>query len=357
MPGAIYHCSARGFGGRPIVMDDDDRSAHENLVAEVVQRTGWEIFAWVLLEDHYHMVLRTPDANLVAGMKWFQNFWTKRFNSRHERSGPVFGGRYKSVLVQGDGHLSSLVDHVHLNAFRAGLVTAAQLAAHPWSSLKDYLLPTHGRRGWIRAEEGLAHMGYDGADCGERVRYLEHLEDIAVRFGGRAPLPDIGRTLHSTLRRGWYLGGEAFRGEMIAAREDGGSAPADGGRARTAAMAQKILAAGLALGGLTYESLDNLGKSDWRKRAIGRAIRLRTTVPTEWIASNLKMGVSSRVAALVARDPDPSSGKSWRAAKDLLDRLLDLSYERPPVEVQEDEDEGGCCVERVSGRGACRCRI
>ncbi|WP_367872547.1 transposase [Luteolibacter sp. Populi] len=343
-------------------MDDRDRDTHEGLVAGVVQRTGWEIFAWVLLKDHYHMVLRTPEANLVTGMKWFQNFWTKRFNARHERSGSVFGGRYKSVLVQGDGHLSSIIDHVHLNAFRLGLVSAAGLAAHPWSSLKDYLLPPELRREWVRAGEGLGHMGYDGEECDERLRYLEHLEQVAVRLGGRPPLPGAGRTLHSTLRRGWYLGEDSFRSELIAARRRSGAGPEGGSPVHGAEMAQRILGAGLAAAGLSYESLDNLRKSDWRKRAIGRAIRLCTTVPTEWIASSLQMGVSSRVALLVARDPEPSWGKSWRPAKELLDRLLEFARRAanppgPGISQEEEIEKEACCAEYAAAgkRGACKC--
>lgn len=342
LPGAFYHCSARGFGGRPIAIDDRDRDAHEGIVVELVQRTGWEIYAWALLDDHYHMVLRTPEANLVAGMKWFQNFWTKRFNARHGRSGPVFGGRYKSVLVQEDGHLSALIDHVHLNAYRAGLVNAAQLAAHPWSSLKDYLLPPALRRPWLRVAEGLAYTGHDGNDCDGRLRYLERLEDVAVRLGGRPTLPGSGRTLHSTLRRGWYLGEETFRGKLLAMQENHITPAVESGCGHGAAMAQRLLKAGLCFGGMTYECLDGLRRNDWRKRAIGRAIRLRTTVSTEWIASNLRMGVSSRAALLVARNPEPSWGKSWKLASELFDRLSALSYDLRPVSRHPDpkEEEG-----------------
>lgn len=351
LPGAVYHCSARGFQGRPIVLDDRDRDAHERAAAELVQRTGWDVYAWALLDDHYHMVLRTPEANLVAGMKWFQNFWTKRFNARHGRTGPVFGGRYKSVLVQEDGHLSALIDHVHLNAYRAGLVSSAHLAAHRWSSLKDYLLDPPSRRSWLRAAEGLEHMGYDGEDCNDRLRYLEILEDIAGRLGGRPALPGAGRTLHSTLKRGWYLGEESFRGELLALRgSDGVQDVVEGGHG--ARMAQRLLRAGLGFSGLTYECLDGLRRSDWRKRAIGRAIRLRTTVATEWIASNLRMGVSSRVAFLVARDPEPGWGKPWKMASELFTRLMGLSCESASLKHLPGNDEGGCCC---AGEDAGRC--
>ena len=338
------------------MLDDRDRETHERLVGELVQRTGWEVYAWILMEDHYHLVIRTPEPNLVAGMKWFQNFWTKRFNARHDRRGPVFGGRYKSVLVQGDGHLSAVIDHVHLNAFRAGLVSAAQLASYPWSSLKDYLLPAASRRPWIRAAAGLEHMGYD-AECGEeRLRYLESLEATALKQGGRPVLPVAGRTLHSTLRRGWYLGEGGFRAELLASRgQDAGSPAQTRAKAHGAAMAQRILKAGLALGGLDYEGLEELRKSDWRKRAIGRAIRLRTTVPTEWIASGLRMGVCSRAAALVARDPDPSWGRAWRQARELLGKLLELPY-REAEEFQADAEEEACCAENARGR-SCGCPV
>ena len=64
--------------------------------------TGWRVHAWVLMGNHYHLVIETPDANLVAGMKWLQNTYTRRYNTRHRLWGRLFGDRYKAVLVQGD---------------------------------------------------------------------------------------------------------------------------------------------------------------------------------------------------------------------------------------------------------------
>ena len=87
-----------------------------------MQRTGWEMFSWVLMSNHYHLVFKTPEANLVAGMKWLQNTWTKRFNARHRLWGHVFGGRYKAVPVEENEHLACLIDYVHLNPVRAGLI-------------------------------------------------------------------------------------------------------------------------------------------------------------------------------------------------------------------------------------------
>ena len=99
-PGAVYHCMARGDRREPIVRDDADREAFAELLGELAGRTGWEVLAWVLMDNHYHLVFKTPEANLVSGMKWLQNTWTKRFNARHRLWGHLFGGRYKSVLVE-----------------------------------------------------------------------------------------------------------------------------------------------------------------------------------------------------------------------------------------------------------------
>lgn len=89
------------------------------------------------MSNHYHWVLQTPQANLVAGMKWFQNTYARRFNTRHKKWGHVFGGRYKAVLVEasGGGYLETLMDYVHLNPARAGLVDlpgGKDLLGFPW---------------------------------------------------------------------------------------------------------------------------------------------------------------------------------------------------------------------------------
>ncbi len=107
-PGAIYHCMARGNRREAIVSNDGDRDGFMVLLEELVDRTGFEFFSWVLMDHHYHLVFKTPEANLVEGMKWLQNTWTKRFNARHQLWGHLFGGRYKAVLVEEGEHLGRL---------------------------------------------------------------------------------------------------------------------------------------------------------------------------------------------------------------------------------------------------------
>ena len=120
--GAVYHVMARGDCREEIVRDDQDRVAFEKLLGEVLVKTGWEVLAWVLMGNHYHAVVRTPEANLVDGMRWLQNTWTRRFNVRHWLWGHVFGGRYKSIVCQEGDYLRHLINYVHLNPVRAGLL-------------------------------------------------------------------------------------------------------------------------------------------------------------------------------------------------------------------------------------------
>ncbi|MEM6821842.1 MAG: transposase, partial [Verrucomicrobiota bacterium] len=81
-PGAVYHVMARGNRREPIVRDEQDRERYLETLAEVCEKTGWLVHAWVLMDNHYHWLLETPEPNLVEGMKWFQNTYTRRFNSR-----------------------------------------------------------------------------------------------------------------------------------------------------------------------------------------------------------------------------------------------------------------------------------
>jgi hypothetical protein len=285
------------------------------------------------MDNHYHLVFKTPEPNLVAGMKWLQNTWTKRFNARHRQWGHLFGGRYTSVLVEDNEHVAVLIDYVHLNPFRAGLVKGrAGLEDCRWSSLADYLRPARQRPEWLRAERGLALRGYADTAAGRR-RYLAHLEELARDEAGLPGAPGgDGRTLQSTLRRGWWFGAEGFREKMVALL---GKVKGRGGRAHQRvsgytgeqarehgeAMAGKLLVAGLRAAGLRQADLATLPKGDWRKRVIGRLIRRHTTVPLGWVAANLAMGVTTRVSTLVGAEPTPAWGKNWKPARRLMAAL------------------------------------
>ena len=143
-PGAIYHVLNRGDRREPIFHDDADRKRFVETLAECCAKTGWQVHAYVLMPNHFHLVVETPQPNLVAGMKWFLGTYTARFNRRHKLFGHLFSGRYKSLIVDGSGsgYLKTVCDYVHLNPARSGLLAPAQpLSAYPWSSFQELLKP------------------------------------------------------------------------------------------------------------------------------------------------------------------------------------------------------------------------
>src|SRR5688572_33460673 len=124
-PGAIYHLMNRGDRRENIFRDDFDRESFLQTLADTCAKTGWQVHAFSLMPNHFHLVVETPQPNLVDGMKWFLGTYTSRFNRRHKEFGHLFSGRYKALIVDGsgNGYLKTVCDYVHLNPARAGLVT------------------------------------------------------------------------------------------------------------------------------------------------------------------------------------------------------------------------------------------
>ena len=150
-PGAIYHVMNRGDRREPIFKDDADRKAFLATLGEACAKTGWQVHALCLMPNHFHLVVETPQANLVAGMKWFLGTYTGRFNRRHKLFGHLFSGRYKALVVEGsgNGYLKAVCDYVHLNPSRAKLLKPDEpLKEYRWSSWPEYLKSPARRWAW-----------------------------------------------------------------------------------------------------------------------------------------------------------------------------------------------------------------
>src|SRR5205809_1120723 len=161
-PGAIYHLIDRGDRREDIFVNDVDRQDFLKTLAEACQKTGWQVHAYCLMRNHCHLVLETPNGNLVAGMAWFQSTYTIRLNHRHKLFGHVFSGHYKGQLVEGsgNGYLRTACDYVHLNPIRAGLLQVEErLLAYPWSSFAYYLAAPEHRPRWVRVDRLLGEHG------------------------------------------------------------------------------------------------------------------------------------------------------------------------------------------------------
>lgn len=210
--GAVYHVLDRGDRREAIFRDEADRRRFLETLGEVCQRTGWRVHAFVLMTNHYHFLLETPEANLVAGMRWFQTTWTMRFNARHRLSGHLFQGRYKSVVVdaQESRYFAVLSDYIHLNPVRARMVGLdRRLFDFPWSSYPLYAAKK-GRPPWFEPQAVLGELGLADTATGRRA-YAERMRDRAVaELSGGAESPELAE-----VRRGWCLGGAGFRERML----------------------------------------------------------------------------------------------------------------------------------------------
>ncbi len=199
----------RGDRRERIFMDDADRQRFIDTLGEACAKTGWQIHAYVLMPNHFHVVVETPQPNLVAGMKWLLGTYTSRFNRRHKLFGHLFSGRYKSPIVDGsgNGYLKSVGDYVHLNPARAKLVVAdAPLKSFAWSSWPAYLLARSKRPAWLRADRLLGESGIPKDSPAGRQRLERALEERRSAEEGEEFKP---------IRRGWCLGEEKFREELL----------------------------------------------------------------------------------------------------------------------------------------------
>ena len=176
----MYHVMSRGDQRNDIFFSDVDRHDFIKTLAEACQKTGWQVHAFCLMRNHYHVVLETPNANLVAGMAWLQSTYTIRLNSRHQQVGRVLSGRYKAQLVEGsgNGYLRTACDYVHLNPVRANLLAPEdRLLAFSWSSFPLY---------WQRLRIGRNGCGWTDcwASMGSRRIPLRVGRNLSVRWSG-----------------------------------------------------------------------------------------------------------------------------------------------------------------------------
>ena len=132
--GALHHVTSRGNERRPIFHDDRDRETFLDFLGETIRRFGWSVTAYVLMTNHFHLVVQTPEANLSRGMHWLNTSYVVWFNRRYKRSGHLFGGRFKAFLVDHEAYIDEVLRYVVLNPVRAKMVERPE--DYRWSSYR-----------------------------------------------------------------------------------------------------------------------------------------------------------------------------------------------------------------------------
>jgi REP-associated tyrosine transposase len=189
-PGAVWHVTSRGNEKREVFRDDADRARWSGLLGKVVGLFAWRLHAYVLMGNHYHLIVETPIPSLSRGMRHLNGVYTQAFNRRHQRVGHLFQGRFKSILVEKDSHVLELLRYVVLNPVRAGLVCSPGEWA--WSSYRA----TAGEARapvWLETRWSLEQFG------GSAQRYREFVGE-----GRGLPQP------WAAVRGQIYFGSDAF---------------------------------------------------------------------------------------------------------------------------------------------------
>jgi putative transposase len=191
--GALYHVLSLGNERSSIFSDDNDRKTFLETLGQMSHRFDVEIHAYVLMDNHYHLLLKTNRPNLSKSMQWFGTTYTRRYNSAHGRSGHLFQGRFKNHIVEDETYLMRLSCYIHRNPLRAGMVH--RLVDYPWSSYKTY---AYGKKApwWLKTDMILSL--FKGRD--KHKVYREHVQGYAK---------EEGRILED-IRHGLFIGSRTF---------------------------------------------------------------------------------------------------------------------------------------------------
>jgi len=198
--GALYHVVSRGDRRESIVEDDADRERRLWWLARTVGQHNWLVHAFVLMTNHEHLFIETPEPNLSAGMKLLNGAYTQYFNKRHRRSGHLFQGRYKAHVVENDAYFGELSRYIHLNPVRAKFTPRIiRPEDYRWSSFPGYVREPK-QLDWVTYDRVLADFG-PGRRSLRRRRYGAYV---------RAGLSELPERPWKHARHGMVIGSEEF---------------------------------------------------------------------------------------------------------------------------------------------------
>jgi len=314
--GACYHVINRGNYRRDLFAGKGAAESFERCLFEAAERFGWRVHAFVIMRNHFHLAVETPEPNLSVGMRWLQATWAARFNRFRGESGRPFQGRYKALHVEPGHALAQVAHYIHLNPVRAKVVSAERVGEHRWSSLHHF--SQRSRPACLEASCVLAESGRLADTSAGWKSYRGYLavlaeEDLkrrAERFG--------------RLSRGWAIGSTEFRGELKkkllgaggthARFELLGADPAAHREARAELWEEKLQAAARALDVSLKKMPDQYSARE--KVALAALLKQTTSVTNAWLAERLRMGQPASVSQYVRRfrNAGETEKRGYRAA-------------------------------------------
>ena len=296
-PGACYHVINRGNYRADIFKSEGAKAAFEGCLFEACEKSGWVLHAFVLMSNHYHLALETPEGNLVTGMQWLQATFANRFNKLRGERGHLFQGRYKALLVDRGEALGLVGHYIHLNPVRARVLPTTQLDEYRYSSYW-YLRRRGQRPAFLRLETVLESAGELADTPAGWKSYDDYLS-------WQAETGPVGKSkAYVSLSKGWALGTAEFKAGLV--RDHGMAAKRRAWEAQGAheirqeqwlLELQRCLAK---LGRDADEAKLDRKSAPW-KVAIACHMKQRTQASNRWLCEMLHMGTPVGVSQLVGR--------------------------------------------------------
>ncbi len=290
-PGATYHVINRGNYRKWIFESAGAKESFEKTLFAACEYAGWKLHAYVVMGNHFHLAVETPEPNLSEGMRWLQGVYATRFNRYRKESGRLFQGRFKSILVEGVEGLSWLCHYIHLNPVRAGICKVAELKEYRYGSYW-YLRKRRKRPEFLDLERCLVGAGQlVDASYGWK-RYEAYLQWLSEDEPARKSM------LFDRMSRGWAMGTRKFKESLLK----------DEKRLRDAielgvneALEARELAWSMRMNdclkfmGKGSSDLEHDAKSAPWKAALSAHLKTRMLCRNGWLGASLKMGTESGV--------------------------------------------------------------
>ena len=292
-PGAIYHVINRGNYRHALFAGPGEAQSFLDTVKEAKAMMGWRLYAYVLMHNHYHLALETPEPNLVEGMHWLQSTWATRFNRFRRERGHLFQGRYQSLLIEDAAALGKVVDYIHLNPIRAKIVPPEQVKDYQWSSLAGIVKRTAEVEdyGW----QGGGRFGDESGSGKAYGLFIEELGRDEARWEAQ------GLT---GLSKGWAIGSSGWKRSL--AKEYGQLALNPGFereevRELREGVWEGALKEALAKLGHTEADMETKPRLKKWKIQVAKRVHEQSGAPLGWLAARLQIGEAASLRSYLYR--------------------------------------------------------
>lgn len=294
-PGACYHVINRGNYRAEVFRSERSKAAFERCLFEACAKAGWRLHAFVIMRNHFHLALETPDGNLVEGMHWLLGTFASRFNRQRSERGHLFQGRYKALVVERGTALAGVCHYLHLNPVRAGVTDVATLSGYRFGSYW-YLTRPRSRPAFLQLETALRESGMFPDTAPGWQAYADYLDWRVAKDAGDKP--------QARLSRGWALGSAEFKQALILDHQLAATSRAweavGAKEMREQRWSQALQAALQACQKTAADLVQDRKCAPW-KIALAARLKHTTLARNAWLAQHLNMGRPEALSSHISK--------------------------------------------------------